>query len=64
MTKKNSSDLFLDILDNTKFHKVSNWCSDNLAKKDYEFILINIYPFHYRVRFSCPKAHIMTLLGS
>ena len=64
MKKNDKTDLVVHIYDPKKFYEVSDWCTSNLKEADYEFVLISIYPFYYKVRFNCPRTHVLTLLGT
>lgn len=64
MRKNKENDLVVHVYDAKKFYEVSDWCTDNLKETDYEFVLISIFPLYYKVRFSCPTAHVLILLGT
>lgn len=64
MKTKNPSEIVVDAKDIGQIASLGDWCRANLTDKDYDFIVMTMFPLWIRFKFRCDKTSVLALLST
>lgn len=59
-----TTDTVVDVKDNNQIARLGDWCKSNLAKDEWDYTVITMFPLRIKFRFHCPKTKLLAILST